>query len=198
MSEKLNGLLNKIISTDGIIISAIEDHSSKIAALSSSLNAVNEKIAKITFDSFSTVNIETEGATSAGSLKNDTMASKAKSYSLTTSATSQNLYTAEFTPVNFGRYSLCLRIKTSNNSATGTIATVKINQGSTALVNKALTSANFTSNSNYTSMYFTFDYNGNTSAKQNLKIEILTGTTAGIVLDFDYAYISLLTPAIYA
>jgi hypothetical protein len=43
MSEKLNGLLNKIISTDGIIISAIEDHSNKIAALSSSLNAVNEK-----------------------------------------------------------------------------------------------------------------------------------------------------------
>ena len=164
------------------------------------VSAINELVnatPDISFDTFSSVDKDTEACSSAGSLVTDLMASKGQAYSLTTSTTAQNIFTGTFSDVKFGEYSLCIRARVSANSSTSAILTANILNGSTT-ISKSILGSNFDSNSKYCYICTTFTYEGsNSAAKQPLQFNLQSTTVSGITVYFDYAYITLITPAVY-
>ena len=155
-------------------------------------------LSDISFDTFSTIDNTTEGCTSSGVLTTDLMASNGKAYSLTTATTSKNVFTAEFSDVKFGKYALCMRVRVSANTSSSAILNVNMLNGSTNILSKNILGTNFDSNTKYCYICTTFDYEGSSStAKQPLIFSLYSTNVSGITVYFDYAYISLLTPAVY-
>lgn len=193
------------IYTDGDWYSELKTDSNRI------LGAINEiydktvelenatpDLSSLSFGNFALIDNATEGCTSAGTLSDDLMASNGKSYIATTTSSALNLFTATFPEVKFGRYALCMRLKISENTSASTVLTANILNGSTNILNKAILGTNFNITTNYCYICTTFDYAGSSeTAKQPLQLNISTGTVSGLEVGFDYAYISLLTPAVY-
>lgn len=168
------------------------------------INEINSKIQEgpnlksLTFDTFSSVDNATEGCTSAGTLTTDLMASNGKSYITTTTTSAENLFTADFSDVKFGKYALCMRLKVNANTSSSAVLTARIFNGSSEILSKDILGTNFESTSNYCYICTTFDYAGATNVeKQALQLVLNTGTVNGIEVRFDYAYITLITPAVY-
>lgn len=147
---------------------------------------------------FALIDNATEGCTSAGTLTTDLMASNGKAYVATTTATAFSLFKATFPEVKFGKYSLCMRLKISANTSSSTVLAVNLLSGSTTILNKYIIGTNFDKTNNYCYICTTFDYDGSSgTAKQPLQLNINTGTVEGLEVRFDYAYITLITPAVY-
>ena len=147
---------------------------------------------------FALIDNVTEGCTSAGTLTTDLMASNGKAYVATTTATAFSLFKATFPEVKFGKYSLCMRLKISANTSSSTVLAVNLLSGSTTILNKYIIGTNFDKTNNYCYICTTFDYDGSSgTAKQPLQLNINTGTVEGLEVRFDYAYITLITPAVY-
>lgn len=188
-------ILDKAVSDLGTVSDLQTTNKSNVVV---AINELVNIVSDISFDTFSFVDKDTKGCTTKGSLADDLLASKQKSYKVTSTSSAINLYTGTFSDVKFGRYALCMRIRVSANTSTSTILNAKILNGSNNILTKAITGTNFTSNSQYCSLCTTFTYEGSSSvAKQPLKFVLDTGTVSGINIFFDYAYITLLTPAIY-
>ena len=155
-------------------------------------------ISDLAFGNFALIDNATEGCTSAGALTTDLMASNGKAYIATTTSSALNLFTATFPEVKFGKYSLCMRLKISANTSTSAVLTANILNGSTNILNKSILGTSFDKTDNYCYICTTFDYDGSSgSAKQPLQLNINTGTISGLEVRFDYAYITLITPAVY-
>lgn len=181
------------------LVGTVFNRTYKDEALSEWIKIISEKDNEnaSSGDAFSIVDINTKDCTSAGTLSTDTFASKGKSYQLTTNGTAQNLYTGTFSDVNFGSYALCLRLKVSSANANNTF-TVKVLNGTTVIKTIDIAANRFDSTNNFCDICTTFDYAGTSSAKQALQLQVLTNTASSSnSVRFDYAYISLLTPAIY-
>ena len=147
---------------------------------------------------FALIDNATEGCTSAGTLTTDLMASNGKAYVATTTATAFSLFKATFPEVKFGKYSLCMRLKINANTSSSTVLAVNLLSGSTTILNKYIIGTNFDKTNNYCYICTTFDYDGSSgTAKQPLQLNINTGTVEGLEVRFDYAYITLITPAVY-
>ena len=147
---------------------------------------------------FALIDNVTEGCTSAGTLTTDLMASNGKAYVATTTATAFSLFKATFSEVKFGKYSLCMRLKISANTSSSTVLAVNLLSGSTTILSKYIIGTNFDKTDNYCYICTTFDYDGSSgTAKQPLQLNINTGTVEGLEVRFDYAYITLITPAVY-
>ena len=147
---------------------------------------------------FALIDNATEGCTSSGTLTTDLMASNGKAYVATTTATAFSLFKATFPEVKFGKYSLCMRLKISANTSSSTVLAVNLLSGSTTILNKYIIGTNFDKTNNYCYICTTFDYDGSSgTAKQPLQLNINTGTVEGLEVRFDYAYITLITPAVY-
>lgn len=147
---------------------------------------------------FALIDNTTEGCTSAGTLTTDLMASNGKAYIATTTATAFSLFKATFPEVKFGKYSLCMRLKISANTSSSTVLAVNLLSGSTTILNKYIIGTNFDKTNNYCYICTTFDYDGSSgTAKQPLQLNINTDTVKGLEVRFDYAYITLITPAVY-
>ena len=143
------------------------------------------------------LDVYSHGRTTAGTLTADNLASTGYNLTLVSTSTAANLYTGTFKDLRFGRLSLCLRILSSNNTSTSNILTVTVKAGSTTLLTKNIKGTDFTSTSQYTNICTSFDYNGTTSAKSPVQIQVSTTTVSGITFKFDYAYASIMTPAVF-
>lgn len=159
----------------------------------SELESLKEK----SFDTFSIIDFNSD-FTTAGTEITDSMASLGKAIQTTTTTSAKNLITANFSDVKFGKYALCLRLKVSSNTSSSSVFTANIMNGSSSILSKSILGTHFNSTSNYCYICTTFDYSGSSSsAKQKLQLKLNTGTVSGLEVRFDYAYISLVTPAVY-
>ena len=142
--------------------------------------------------------IYSSGITTGGStLAADTYASHGKSYSFASTTTATIIYKAAFPELKYGKYAICVRMMSSNNTNTSNIAKIEILQGTTVKKTVNLTGKSFTSTSNYSHIYTDFEYTGNASAKQALTIQVSSLTVSGITLKFDYASIEMINPAVF-
>lgn len=190
----------KQIQTDEMFLNfkeGIED------TLSEHIKEANDKFSKleslkeISFDTFSIIDFNSD-FTTAGTEITDSMASLGKAIQTTTTTSAKNLITANFSDVKFGKYALCLRLKVSSNTSGSSVFTANIMNGSNTILSKSILGTYFDSTSNYCYICTTFDYSGSSSsAKQKLQLKLNTGTVSGLEVRFDYAYISLITPAVY-
>lgn len=190
----------KQIQTDEMFLNfkeGIED------TLSEHIKEANDKFSKleslkeISFDTFSIIDFNSD-FTTAGTEITDSMASLGKAIQTTTTTSAKNLITANFSDVKFGKYALCLRLKVSSNTSSSSVFTANIMNGSNTILSKSILGTYFDSTSNYCYICTTFDYSGSSSsAKQKLQLKLNTGTVSGLEVRFDYAYISLITPAVY-
>lgn len=142
--------------------------------------------------------IYSSGITTGGStLAADTYASHGKSYSFASTTKATVIYKAAFPELKYGKYAICVRMMSSNNTSTSNIAKIEILQGTTVKKTVNITGKNFTSTSNYSYIYTDFEYTGNASAKQALSIQVSSLTVSGITLKFDYASIEMMSPAVF-
>ena len=184
MSSKLSTILDKMMTTETYLVDSVKN--------------LNEDLANITFQNFSMVDAVNPAATGVGVKTNDTMASNGVSYQLTTPSTVQTIFSCDFTDVKFGSYALCARMRVGNNTYDSNILTLKILRGSTELLSKTIKCTDFTRSDNYCLLCASFNYDGTSSAKQPLTFKLDTTNYSGVKVYFDYAYISLITPAVYA
>lgn len=171
--------------------------------LSEHIKEANQKFSELeslkekSFDTFSVIDFNSD-FTTAGTKITDSMASLGKAIQTTTTTSAKNLITANFSDVKFGKYALCLRLKVSSNTSSSSVFTANIMNGSSTILSKSILGTHFNSTSNYCYICTTFDYSGSSSsAKQKLQLKLNTGTVSGLEVRFDYAYISLVTPAVY-
>ena len=141
------------------------------------------------------VDNNTDECSSAGSLVNDAYSSNGQVYMLKSNGSVNNVYTGQFNNMKFGNYSLCMRIKISDNSSASTVLTASIKNGGTTLLSKQIAGNVFKTASDYCYLYTTFEYEGSNNGA--LTFELNTASVSGVDIYFDYAYISLITPAIY-
>ena len=172
-------------------------------SLSEHIEETNDKFSKLesligrSFDTFSIIDFNSD-FTTAGTEITDSMASLGKAIQTTTTTSAKNLITANFSDVKFGKYALCLRLKVSSNTSSSSVFTENIVNGSNTILSKPILGTYFDSTSNYCYICTTFDYSGSSSsAKQKLQLKLNTGTVSGLEVRFNYAYISLITPAVY-
>ena len=140
------------------------------------------------------IDINTSGFSSSGSKATDANASSGSCYQFTTTSTATKLAAGNFDTVKFGKYALCLRMMTSNNTTTSNLVTVTVKNGSTSILSKSIKGTDFSSTSQYSNIYTSFDFNG---SRGTLSLDITTTTTSGVTVKFDYAYISLMTPSVF-
>lgn len=183
MSSKLSTILDKMMTTETYLVDSVKN--------------LNEDLANMTFQNFSMVDAVNPTATGAGVKTNDTMASNGISYKLTSTTTSKTVYSCNFSDVKFGTYTLCARIRASKKDASADILTLKVTSGSRELQSVGFKGSDFSRTDNYCFLCTTFDYDGTTSAKQPITFTFTTTTIGSIDFYFDYAYISLITPAVY-
>ena len=191
LNDILQGLVNtdtKIIEKLGVIEESVGDN------LQSTLEELKKGSATSCI-----IDNDTAGRTTSATVTNDTMASTGKCLKVTQTGSNINLFKANFSNVKFGRYGLCLRMKTSATGATADTIKVEVKNGSTVILTKTLKGTAFTTNANYENFYMTFDYNGTSSAKGALSLAITLLGTSGtkLAVSFDYAYIQLMMPSVF-
>lgn len=187
MADKkvLNDILQGLVTTDQKVIEKINTDVSEL----------EDKVSRGS-GSYGLADINSPNVTSNGTLINDMGASHGKAYSVTTSSQNFLLYSGEFSDVKFGKYAMCLRIKSSSVTSSN-ILQVRVLNGSTIVLSKDIKGSDFSSANKYGYVYTTFDYEGDGNVKNNLKIEVFTHTVSGITIRFDYAYISMIIPAVF-
>lgn len=193
-TQQIQDQVNNLTSNDVIYASNGE------TTIDNEITSLWEKVVELQQGpgNFALIDNVTEGCTSAGTLTTDLMASNGKAYVATTTATAFSLFKATFPEVKFGKYSLCMRLKISANTSSSTVLAVNLLSGSTTILNKYIIGTNFDKTNNYCYICTTFDYDGSSgTAKQPLQLNINTGTVEGLEVRFDYAYITLITPAVY-
>lgn len=179
MSSKLSGILDKMMTTETLLVDSVE------------------ALSKKSFQNFSIVDATNPEASGVGSMASDTMASDGISYNFTSTSTAQTIFSCDFSDVKFGNYSLCVRVKSNNNTNTANVLTLKVKRGSTELLSKDIKGTNFIRTDNYCYFCTTFNYDGTSTAKEPITFQLYSTTVSGINFAFDYAYITLITPAVY-
>lgn len=190
-TKMLNDILQGLVTTDQKVIEKIN---TDVAEL-------EDKVSRGS-GSYGLADINSPSSSSDGELIDDIGASHGKAYSITTSSgQSYCLYSGEFSDVKFGKYAACIRVKASA-AVTNNIIQVTVYNGNTGIKTIDYSGADFENsmlenNINYSYLYFTFDYDGDGVTKNNLKIEVYTHQIDNIVVNFDYAYISMIIPAVF-
>ena len=191
--EEANNKLSELLNFKERIEDTVSEHIEKANDKFSELESLGE----ISFDTFSIIDFNSD-FTTAGTEITDSMASLGKAIQTTTTTSAKNLITANFSDVKFGKYALCLRLKVSSNTSSSSVFTANIMNDSSTILSKSILGTYFDSTSKYCYICTTFDYSGSSSsAKQKLQLKLNTGTVSGLEVRFDYAYISLITPAVY-
>ena len=181
MSSRLSDVLEKMMTTETLLTNSVET------------------LSQMSFQNFSMIDAVNPAATGLGNKVSDVQASDGTSYKYLTSSTSGDVvYMCNFTDVKFGDYVLCVRMKANYNTATSTVLTLKILNGSTEILSRDIKGTDFTRTDNYCLFYTDFNYECITSEKQPLKFKLVTSNYSGVTVYFDYAYITLITPAVFA
>ena len=188
MADKkvLNDILQGLVTTDQKVIEKIN---TDVAEL-------EDKVSRGS-GSYGLADINSPDVTSQGELIDDMGASHGKAYSVTTSVDqSYLLYSGLFSDVKFGKYAMCIRIKSSSVDANN-ILQLNVSNGSASILNKDINGSDFPVANKYHYIYTTFDYEGDGITKNNLKIELYTHQIDNVVVNFDYAYIGMIIPAVF-
>lgn len=183
----LNDILQGLIDTDRGIISKLK----------SKLDELAGKVAQGS-GTYAVVDINTSNITGQGVLTNDNKSSLGQCYYSTTSSSSKCIYSAEFPKVNYGHFAFSARVKASKSSTSSSdkVIKIKILQNSTAIFEYVYTKDEV--DTDYCNIYGTFMYSPSSGAgNDKLTFQIHTGTTSGYSISFDYAYITMLVPAVY-
>ena len=82
-------------------------------------------------------------------------------------------------------------VKFTNNQATANGGAI-YNEG-----NLEVSGSTFDSNSGYSYLYSSFTYDAINNQKHPLSFQLHTHLVDGVVIDFDYVYISMIIPAVF-
>lgn len=182
----LNEILEGLIVTDQKVIEKINTDVSEL----------EDKVSRGS-GSYGLADLNTPGAITNGELIEDMGASHGKAFQVTSSSESNKaLYSGVFSDIKFGKYALCLRLKT-NNITTSNILQIMIFNGSNVIKTENITGAQFGTAGKYQYIYSTFDYEGDGITKEPLRIHVVTQLIDGVTVCFDYAYISMIIPAVF-
>ena len=187
--EELKNLIQELIDTDKGIISKLESHITDTKQDVEELKRGSSTSALIDKD--------TPDISGSGELIPNGLASKGSCYHYLTTNNKETICHGVFSDVNYGHYSLCVRIRVDNNSSSSPILTFNILNKESYLLTKEVKGINFDSNSQYCYLCTTFEYNGSSEEKSSLHFELKTTGVSNINVYFDYAYITLITPAVY-
>lgn len=192
--ESLSDIIQGLIDTDAGLISKLKK---TIEDVEDQLDTVTDKINRGS-GSYALLDINAPGRGGSGSLKVDTKASNGQCITITTSSsTNYNMFSGTFPDVKYGHYAICARVKT-NNLTTSNLVQLKVLKGNTEILAANFTGSNFDNTSNYQYLYSTFKYEDSGSSKPALSFQLHTHKVNGIVVDFDYVYISMIIPAVYS
>lgn len=178
-----------------IIQGLIDTDRGIIGKLKTKLEDLTKKI-ELGSGSCALLDINNPSAAGVGTKVADLNASTGQSIYAKTTGSSQCLFSGEFGEVKFGHYALCVRVKT-NNTTSSNLLQLKVSNGSTVVLTQNFTGANLGSTANYRYLYTTFVYEGNGVAKNNLKFELNSLSVSNVDIYFDYAYISMIIPAVF-
>ena len=191
LNDILQGLVNtdtKIIEKLGVIEESVGDD------LQDTLEALKKGAA-----SYSIVDHNTEGASIGGTVTNDNYASDGKCCILTQAASNMNLFTANFSDVKCGHYGLNVRMRVSNKSNTANAIKIDVKINGEIVATKSVAPSAFSNTTNFENIFLSFDYNRNSATKYPIQLVITVLGTSGTKanISFDYAYISLMMPAVF-
>lgn len=146
---------------------------------------------------YAILDINTPDKSGSGSEVTDSLASLGKSIQITTSP-SANLvpYTGTFPDVKFGHYAICARVK-SSSVANSNLIQLKVLNGSTEILAANFKGTQFDSATGYSYLYSTFTYDANNGSKLPLSFQLHTHLISGVVINFDYVYISMIIPSVF-
>lgn len=192
--ETLNDIIQGLIDTDAGLISKLKK---TIEDVEVQLDTVTDKINRGS-GSYALLDINTPDRGGSGSLKVDTAASNGQCISITTSSsTNYCMYSGSFSDVKYGHYAICARIKT-NNLTSSNLVQLKVLKGSSEILAANFTGSSFDNTSSYQYLYSTFKYEDSGANKPTLSFQLHTHKVNGVVVDFDYVYISMIIPAVYS
>lgn len=226
LNDILQGLVttdNKVINK---LLANITDVSSDIEGINNSLTDLNTRLNDLRSDvdgyieniqkeidsdiedlqekvqrgsgSYAIVDINTPGISGSGKVESDLLASHEQCYALTTSSsTNYCLYSGAFSDVKYGHYALCARVKIGSTTSASSLVQLKVLNGSKEIVSTNFPGSVFKTSSQYYYLYTTFTYEGSGSAKDQLTFQLHTHLVNGIKVYFDYAYISMIIPAVF-
>lgn len=193
------GIINKLKSRITDINQDIEELRNSIQELIDTDEDIDQDIEELKRGSSTSALIDkdTPGISGSGELIPNGLASKGSCYHYLTTSNKETICHGVFSDVNYGHYSLCVRICVDNNSSSSPILTFNIFNKESYLLTKEVKGVNFDSNSQYCYLCTTFEYNGSSEEKSPLHFELKTTGVSNINVYFDYAYITLITPAVY-
>ena len=216
-----NKVINKLLTNITDVNSDIEDINNSLTDLNTKLNDlrtdINESISDLQEEidndilvleekvqrgsgSYAIVDINTPEISGSGTKESDLLASHGECYALTTSSsTNYCLYSGVFSDVKYGHYALCARVKIGSTTSASSLVQLKVLNGSTEIVATDFSGSVFKTSSQYYYLYTTFTYEGSdsTSTKDQLTFQLHTHLVDGIKIYFDYAYISMIIPAVF-
>lgn len=194
----LNDIIQGLIDTDSGIITKLKNTINNVLnKVDKDISDLSDKIARGS-GSYALVDINTPDRGGNGALESDNAASHGQCVALTSTSSSQCIFSGTFSEgMKYGHYALCARVKSSSTTSSN-ILQMKILNGSTAIKTVNFTGSEFSSTSQYYYLYTTFTYEGSaSSAKNNLSFQLNTLTVSGVKISFDYAYVSMIIPSVF-
>lgn len=131
----------------------------------------------------------------------DNLASLGKCVSFITNATTTQILETKFNDLNYGNYIVCLRLAV-NSLSSNNVASLKLcaREGTTDtdIVTKDIVGTLFTKVDEYIQIFVNVQLTGSTTGRRDLVLKLYSHNLSNTIrLSYDYAYASLLTPAIY-
>ncbi len=196
--EGINGTLADLNTRLNDLRSDVDDYIDLLRnEIDSDIEDLQEKVQRGS-GSYAIVDINTPGISGSGKIETDTLASHGQCYALTTSSASNYcLYSGAFSDVKYGHYALCARVKIGSTTSASSLVQLKVLNGDTEIIATNFPGSVFKSSSQYYYLYTTFTYEGSGDAKDQLSFQLHTHLVDGIKVYFDYAYISMIIPAVF-
>jgi hypothetical protein len=98
--------------------------------------------------------------------------------------------------MKFGHYALCVRAKT-NAIGSNDLVKVEVKTSDAVIHSVNFTGDQFGTNSGYSYLYTTFEYNAVSSEPKKLIFNLYSLPVSGVTISFDYAFMNMIMPSIY-
>lgn len=204
----LNDILTGLIDTDEGIIGKIKNRFQRIENrldvefqeiknnIQQDIIILEQKVEQGSGSS-SILDVTAPNVSGNGTLKSDPLASDQKCYSYTSDgATEQLICSVPFSNMKFGHYALCVRAKT-NAIGSNDLVKVEVKTSDAVIHSVNFTGDQFGTNSGYSYLYTTFEYNAVSSEPKKLIFNLYSLPVSGVTISFDYAFMNMIMPSIY-
>lgn len=204
----LNDILTGLIDTDEGIIGKIKNRFQRIENrldvefqeiknnIQQDIIILEQKVEQGSGSS-SILDVTAPNVSGNGTLKSDPLASDQKCYSYTSNGTTEQLIcSVPFSNMKFGHYALCVRAKT-NAVGSNDLVKVEVKTSDAVIHSVNFTGDQFGTNSGYSYLYTTFEYNAVSSEPKKLIFNLYSLPVSGVTISFDYAFMNMIMPSIY-